>query len=130
MKRTVIAMRVPLLLSLLATSFSGCSLFRSTEKAVNQIEKIEEKVTQPPPKKEEEVSHEGPLLDNKVTALRIGDALKKAGPEFDRVQVEATQEAVTMTGTVKSSADRARAEEIAKSVHRPMKLKNELRVGK
>jgi osmotically-inducible protein OsmY len=63
-------------------------------------------------------------------ALRVQDALKKAGPQFDNVQLDGTKESVVLTGSVKSSADSARAEEIAKGVHRATKLRNELRVAK
>jgi osmotically-inducible protein OsmY len=132
MKNQLVPLRPlrPLAALMLLFSFSACSLFRSTEKVVNKIEKIEQKATQPEQKKEPEPSHEGPLLDNKVTALRVQDALRKAGPQFDGVQVEGTKESVVLTGTVRSSTDSARAEEIARGVHRAMKLRNELRVGK
>jgi osmotically-inducible protein OsmY len=102
---------------------------QDVEKALNKMEQPNkgETAKQPPPEPPE---HEGPLLDNKVTALRVQDALRKGGAEFQQVRVEGTVEGVTLTGTVRSPADKARAAEIAKSVHRAMKLKNELQIAK
>lgn len=92
-------------------------------------EKVEEKPQSQSPK-QAEPQHEGPLLDNKVTALRVQEALKKAGAGFEQVEVHGSAAGVTMSGTVKSAAERNRAEEIAKSVHREMKLKNEIKIGR
>lgn len=119
------------LLVLALAALCNCSLFKAAE----EVEKAAEKVTKPgdgkgEQKKPEPTGHEGPLLDNKVTALRVQEALKSAGPQFDDVKVEGTGDAVVMTGTVQSAAERARAEEIARGVRRSMKLRNELRVGK
>jgi osmotically-inducible protein OsmY len=65
-----------------------------------------------------------------VTALRVQEALRQAGAEFQHVEVNGTVDGVTISGTVQTSAERVRAEEIARSVHRAMKLKNEVRVEK
>jgi osmotically-inducible protein OsmY len=124
-------------------ALAGCGFFRDVKETGHEVKKVGEDVEkalnkmeqpakgksekQPPPAPPE---HEGALLDNKVTALRVQEALRKAGPEFQHVEVSGTVNGVTMTGTVQRSADRVRAEEIAKSVHRAMKLKNELRVEK
>lgn len=140
------AMRRELLrLSFLAPvlALAGCGFFRDVKETGHEVKKVGEDVEkalnkmeqpekgksekQPPP---EPAEREGPLLDNKVTALRVHEALRKAGPEFQHVEVNGTVNGVTISGTVKSSADRVRAEEIAKGVHRAMKLKNELRVEK
>lgn len=69
-------------------------------------------------------------MDNMVTAQRIQDALKKAGGNFDGVQVTGTREGVVIEGKVPSAADRTRALEIVKAIHRPAKLTDRLRVAK
>ncbi|HJV65445.1 MAG TPA: BON domain-containing protein [Geomonas sp.] len=125
-----------LLAVLLSTALvNGCSFFKSAEDAMKGIGKIGEKIggegggkgggqeAQP------EKTHEGPLIDNKVAALRVQAALKKEGTEFERVTVEASKEEVILTGTVASAKSRERAAEIARGVQHGIKLKNELKVG-
>lgn len=73
-------------------------------------------------------THEGDLLDNKVTAQRIEAAFRKSGAEFRHIKVQATKDCITLTGTVKSDEEKTRAEALAKSVQREMDLKNELQV--
>ncbi len=127
MKQTVLFLNRRALILLLAASLGGCSLFKSAkniEKATENIEKATE------PKAQPGETHEGPLLDNKVTAMRVQDALKSEGNEFAEVKVTGTKNAVVLTGKVKTSKARARAEEIARTVQRKMVLKNELEVGK
>ncbi|MBJ6727841.1 BON domain-containing protein [Geomesophilobacter sediminis] len=116
---------VPLLIAGLV---GGCSFFK--KEATKEIEKVVEPKGGQEPQNKPEPTHEGPLLDNKVTAMRVQDALRQAGPAFQQVTVEGTKEEVVLSGTVKSAAERNRAEEIAKSVHRKMKLKNELKIAK
>lgn len=114
----------------LAACLGGCSFFRSMTESMKNVEKttkeIEKKVSEKDSSAEE--AQEQPLLDNKVSAMRVQAALKKEGAEFDQVTVEGTKEAVVLTGTVKSSKDRERAVEIAKGVQRKMVLKNEVQV--
>lgn len=116
-----------LALTALVATQSGCGLYHDVKDLVHSAkEKVEEK-----PKataQEPEPEHEGALLDNKVTALRVQEALQKEGAEFRQVQVKGDAEGVVMTGSVRSAAARTRAEEIARGVHRAMKLKNELKV--
>lgn len=124
-------LRLLLLLLFLALS-AGCHTYKEVKETVHEVkegvEKVEKSAEQPAEQKQSEIPHEGALLDNKVSALRVEEALRKAGPEFDQVEVKATKEAVVLTGVVKSSRDRARALEVAKSVHRKMKLTDQLRV--
>jgi osmotically-inducible protein OsmY len=111
---------------LLAATLSSCTVYKDVKDIVHTVKEKEQ--AGPQTQKQAEPTVEGPLLDNKVAALRVQDALRKAGREFEQVQVTGTKHGVIMTGTVKSTADRARAEEIAKSVHREMKLTNQLQV--
>jgi osmotically-inducible protein OsmY len=68
------------------------------------------------------------LLDDKVTAGRVEAALHRAGPEFKHVSVQALNGDVTLTGRVRSPADKSRAEEIANSLSRVKGVKDELRI--
>ncbi len=73
-------------------------------------------------------THEGRLLDNKVTADRVHAALSKEGPEFRHVEVTGTREGITLKGSVASAETRSRAEEIAKHVDRSVALRDRLSV--
>ncbi len=73
-------------------------------------------------------THRGDLLDDKVTAQRIQSALERAGPDFQRVDVGVTNNVVVLSGSVASPDLRSRAEQIARDVHRPMKLENDVEV--
>ncbi len=73
-------------------------------------------------------THEGRLLDNKVAAERVHAALRKSGPQFRHVEVDASKEGLTLIGSVASSEDRSRAEEIARGVERDVHLTDELSV--
>ncbi len=61
-------------------------------------------------------THEGKLLDNKVSAERVQAALRKAGPEYRHVEVAGSREGITLTGRVPSAETRSRAEGIARNV--------------
>lgn len=75
-------------------------------------------------------THRGSLLDDKVTAQRVKSELARSGPQFQAVQVQATNGTVVLTGFVSSPELRSRAEQIARGIHRPMRLQNELRTEK
>ncbi len=75
-----------------------------------------------------ERTHEGKLLDNKVTAERVHAALRKAGPQFRDVGVHASKKGITLTGTVASAEARSRAEEIAKDVDPRVELSDRVSV--
>lgn len=73
-------------------------------------------------------THRGDVLDDKVTAQRVQAALNRAGPDFQKIQAQATDGAVVLSGTVSSSEMRSRAEEIARSIHRVNQLTDEVQV--
>lgn len=73
-------------------------------------------------------THEGKLLDHKVTAERIHAALRRAGPRFEHVQVDGSREGITLSGSVASAETRSRAEEIAKEVDAHVRLRDEVSV--
>jgi len=77
-----------------------------------------------------QATHEGDLIDNKVTAQRVEAALRKAGKEYRHVHAEARREGITLKGTVRTEAERSRAEDIARSTGRDMNLTDELRIAK
>ncbi|HJV33994.1 BON domain-containing protein [Geomonas sp.] len=114
---------------------TGCNFFKSAEEAMHGIGEIGKKVGGEGGEKggakpaNPSATHEGPLIDNKVVALRVQAALKKEGAEFDKVTVDATKNEVVLTGTVATSKARERAEEIARKEEHGIKLKNELKVG-
>lgn len=110
----------------------GCSFFKSADEAMQNISKITKSVEKEAGEKkaQPEATHEGPLLDLKVIALRVQAALKNEGAAFEHVTVDATKDEVVMTGTVASEKARERAVEIARGVDRKGKLRNELRVSR
>ncbi len=73
-------------------------------------------------------THRADLLDDKVTAQRLQAAFKEAGGELAGVQAGVTNGVIILTGSVSSPELRARAEEVARSVHRGTKLKDEVQV--
>ncbi len=73
-------------------------------------------------------THEGKLLDNKVSAERVQAALRRAGSEFRHVEVTASTEGITLTGHVASAEARSRAEGIAKDVDRQVSLEDQVSV--
>ncbi len=75
-------------------------------------------------------THRGDLLDDKVTAQRVQAAFQRAGPDFNQVRAGVTNGTVILTGSVSSPGLQQRAEDIAKSVHRVQKLKDDLQVAK
>ncbi len=126
-----------MLILLLTAAISGCSFFKNASEAFKGIGKIsntlDKKLAEGQQGKQGEAQggekKETTLVDNKVIALRVQEALKREGAEFEKVKVDATKDAVVMTGTVPSEKDRERAAEIAGRVHPDLKLKNELRVA-
>ncbi len=75
-----------------------------------------------------EGTHEPALLDIKVTAERVHAALRKAGPEFRHVEVDASRDGIALTGSVASGETRSRAEEIAKEVNPGVSVSNRVSV--
>ncbi len=73
-------------------------------------------------------THEGKLLDNKVTAERVHAALRRAGPRFSHVEVNASREGIALTGRVASAETRSRAEEIAREVDPQVNLTDQVSV--
>ncbi len=73
-------------------------------------------------------THEGKLLDNKVTAERVHAALRRAGPQFREVEVSASREGIALTGSVASAETRSRAEDIAKKVDPRVNLSDQVSV--
>ncbi len=127
-----------MLILLLTAAISGCSFFKNAGEAFKGIGKIsntlDKKLTENQQGKHGEAQggkkKETPLVDNKVIALRVQEALKREGAEFEKVKVETTKDEVVMTGTVPSEKGRERAAEIARKAHPGLKFKNELRVAK
>lgn len=74
-------------------------------------------------------THRGDLLDDKVTAQRLQAALQEAGGDLAGVRAGVTNGVIILTGSVSSPELRARAEEVARSVHRGTKLKDEVQVS-
>lgn len=114
---------------LLAGMLGACGLFKATKELTHAVEEAEKPAKPAPPMQAVPPSTEGPLLDNKVTALRVQEALRKAGTAYGHVEVTGDVRGVTLSGSVRTQAEKEKAEEIAKTVHRKMKLFNELRVG-
>ena len=60
-------------------------------------------------------THEGGLLDDKVTTERVSAALQHAGPDFRGIQVQTTNEGhVVLSGRAPSPEVRQRAEDLAR----------------
>lgn len=81
------------------------------------------------PQKLAEPMRQQALPDNKTQALWLQEAVKKAGPDFDKIQMIGTAEGITITGRVESLDDRTRAETIARGIIPGMSIENELQVG-
>ncbi len=73
-------------------------------------------------------THEGRLLDNKVSAERVQAALRKAGPEYRHVEVAGSREGITLMGRVPSAEARSHAEGIAKNVDPQVNVSDQLSV--
>ncbi len=73
-------------------------------------------------------THDPDLLDDKVTTQRVSAALSNAGPDFQGIKVETRKQVVVLTGTVRSSEIRQRAEQLAKSVQRDAKLDDRIEI--
>lgn len=104
MKRRLLS-RIALLWLTLALGLSGCAVNRSR-------------------------TYRGGLLNDKVTTQRVQAALKRAGPDFNSIEVQTTRGTVILSGTVNSPEIRSRAEAIARSTHRVSDLQDDLQVGK
>ncbi len=71
----------------------------------------------------------GTLLDDKVTAARVEDRLRKELPDHaHNLHVGVTNSTVYLTGTLPSSADRQRAIASAQGVDRVKKVEDQIRV--
>jgi hyperosmotically inducible periplasmic protein len=68
------------------------------------------------------------LLDDKVIAERVAAALRVGGPHLKSIKVQTDHGVVTLTGTVPSLQERARAESLAKNVDNVSKLADHLEV--
>lgn len=97
--------RIALLCLSLALGLSGCAVNRSR-------------------------TYRGGLLDDKVTTQRVQAALKRAGPDFNNIEVQTTKGTVILSGTVNSAETKSHAEAIARSTHRASDLQDDLQVGK
>jgi len=73
-------------------------------------------------------THRGDVLDDKVTAQRVQSELTQAGSDFRDVHVTATNGVVTLSGSVKSSEVRSRAEDLTHQVHRVTGIDDNLQV--
>ncbi len=61
-------------------------------------------------------THEGSLIDDKVTAQRVSTVLRDGGPDFRGVRVKANKGVVELNGTVPSAQARERAEALARGL--------------
>lgn len=73
-------------------------------------------------------THRGDLLDDKVTARRVQEALGRAGRDFEHVQADATNGVVILNGTVNSPELRTRAEQVARNVQGTSRLEDHVQV--
>lgn len=79
----------------------------------------------PPPDR----THEGALLDDKVTIQRVSAALQHAGPDFRRIQVQTPNDGhVVLSGSVRSPELRKRAEDLARATGRVKHLDDNIEI--
>ncbi len=67
------------------------------------------------------------MLDDKVTTERVEASLKRS-PDLQQVHVATTNGVVTLSGHVRTDAEKQKAEQLAKSVERMTKLQDEIQV--
>jgi osmotically-inducible protein OsmY len=79
----------------------------------------------PPPDR----THEGGLLDDKVTTERVSAALQRGGPDFRRIQVQTPTEGhVVLSGRVRSPEVKQRAEDLARATGRVKRLDDNIEI--
>jgi osmotically-inducible protein OsmY len=69
------------------------------------------------------------LLDDKVTTGRVLAAMERAGYGQHGISVHATNQFVTLTGLVGSGAEKRKAEQIVRTVHRVRGIDNQIKVN-
>jgi osmotically-inducible protein OsmY len=73
-------------------------------------------------------THSPDVLDDKVTAARVEQALRRSEPTFNHVAARAEEGRVILRGKVPSVEAKSRAEEIARGVNRVKEVENDLRI--
>ncbi len=71
----------------------------------------------------------GELLDDKVTAERVQEALRSnAAYDFPHVQITSANGTVTLSGSVENEQQKQKAAAIARSIHRVKTVENRIRL--